>query len=357
MAKEGAGKQPPWQTVILSFYKGFSTALSAAIGDFVKTHSADASLVSNVLFFWKSLGDELLYTAVIENPRQAGALVAVWLKAVQAFGITLRESDNKGLDLKSTAWLAGFPLKNREVIFQSSSGQSADKVELDNDADASVEQYALLNEWYRESGGRKSDMQLDFLGTSIDTGFRLTGFSTPEKMCISIELALILCMSLVTGWGTEIKVQYDGNEVLKGVLGGREYPILWISVYTHNDVAMLEKRLLGARDHDLNPQAIVAYCRAFIASKDLFLISPFIYKCGTPDFEAIEPWYIDWLISRKSYLEKETEKARLKTEQSASDVESPSVATDAVAEQGAKETVERSTGEAASYFGKLGTRA
>lgn len=345
LAKEGKGNEPQWQSKILSFYKGFATDLSASLQDF-KTQNTpqDAAHVTNALCFWKSLGDELLYTAVVTSPRQIGALMTVWLKAVQKYGTSLREQS--ALDVKSTAWVAGFPYKNREVIFQTANGEPADFENIADDTDASVLQYKLLNQWHGDPPDR-AGLQLDFLGTSIDTGFRIASNSTPEKLCISVELALLLCSTQSSSVGESILIQYDGVQTFKGVLAGRSYPVFWVGVNTNNKLAALERKLLfgtAEAKPGLSGQDIRKYCEEYIRSKSQFLVSPFICNCDDPDFTAVEQWYVDWLLKRQERLSKELAKAESKAASSG----------DQGTNSGDQTMEETATQRAADYFHNLG---
>jgi len=93
--------------------------------------------------------------------------------------------------VKGTGWLAGFPVMNSVMPGDSVS-------------------------------------HFDFLGSSIDIGFRLSRFASPRKFIFSVELAYVLS---APGKLIENGFRYHGKEILKGVLANRPYPIFWLDCF------------------------------------------------------------------------------------------------------------------------------
>lgn len=101
------------------------------------------------------------------------------------------------LGLKATAWLAGFPVINSEV-------------------------------WLAQPG-EEDDFVRDFLGPSIDLGFRLTRFADGRRIPVSVDLAYLLAKS-ANHVSEELKptILFGSSESLKGVMDGKKYPVLWV---------------------------------------------------------------------------------------------------------------------------------
>lgn len=184
-------KVQPWIYFFNEFYKGFPVIFSHYAGQ------AYSKLGTNLLpeeqippLFWKSLGDELLFQNTITNRKQVSALVLAFKESIENFNFS-KESATFGLSVKGTAWLAGFPIKNAEVVLQN---------------------------------------KLDFIGPNMDLGFRLSKFATDSKMIISLSLAKILVHNI----DNELTFFYQGKQSLKGILNGIAYPIISVLVKSPN---------------------------------------------------------------------------------------------------------------------------
>jgi len=57
---------------------------------------------------WKTNGDELVYTVVLNKAEHVAYVLAAWTKALRNYRNDLIKQ-NHDLDVKGTAWLAGFP--------------------------------------------------------------------------------------------------------------------------------------------------------------------------------------------------------------------------------------------------------
>jgi hypothetical protein len=148
---------------------------------------------------WRFAGDEILLEVELEKHTES-------LQHLLAVRHALAESNRrwaeKGreLRLKATSWLGGFPVTNIEISLP----------------------------------GRDHSIILDFIGPSIDTGFRLAKFATERKFIISADLALMVLHASDTCRTTlskqDLRLRLDGRVELKGVLGGIPYPIIWIDL-------------------------------------------------------------------------------------------------------------------------------
>ncbi len=123
----------------------------------------------------------------------------------------------------------------------------------------------------------------DFLGSSIDIGFRLSRFSSTEKITISVETAILLMRdNYLTLEEKGINVYFDGTTKLKG-LGPLicDYPILWIDLLDKKKLERLKTsddssklQILKREIQKTNLSNLMEYCQTFIKSRDEKLIYP-----------------------------------------------------------------------------------
>ena len=179
---------------------------------------------------WKSLGDELLFYSKLTNSDQAVYLTLCFIEAIRSYTDHFK-GKSLPLSIKGTAWLAGFPVMNAEI---------------------------------------KSNDKNDFIGPSIDIGFRLTKLPTEKKFIISCDLACFLAAKSVP-----IKYHYDGKKSLKGVIDNEPYPIIWIEC-KRSETNHTEDELYGECDN----QQLLKFCKVFIEENKKFMIFPFIEGDG-----------------------------------------------------------------------------
>ena len=116
---------------------------------------------------WKALGDELIYSFPVASPRQASQLVNAFLSTVRTVDAACT-SDNKRIRVKGSAWLAGFPLRNRIINLPMPGLITKDK-QVD---------YPYPRE--------------DYLGPDMDIGFRIGKCSYPGMCVASMNLVELL---------------------------------------------------------------------------------------------------------------------------------------------------------------------
>lgn len=156
------------------------------------------------IHLWKALGDELIYCFEVENINILQSIVKAFLEVVIAFD--KKDVSHGQFRLKSSAWVAGFPVRNREVTFP---GPQL---------------------YTKSSDGTISDApypRMDFLGPDMDTGFRLGSCTHPGLMTLSVELSDLLSDS--ESVKDVFRVRLVGWKVLKGVWNDAPYPVIWIS--------------------------------------------------------------------------------------------------------------------------------
>ncbi|KQT06993.1 hypothetical protein [Rhizobium sp. Leaf386] len=236
---------------------------------------------------WKSAGDELLYVKILSDHREAVACVLCWMRTVDEYRVELKKK-YPSLDLKCTAWIAGFPITNTEVVF----AKRVDNEDISDDADPLYINLDLLHKFHADPKDRT--LTKDYIGPSVDAGFRLCDLSTARKFVISIDLALMIVHAIRArpSGADEIDVvlHYHGRVSLKGVLGGHPYPVFWIDMASESSLDKLEDRLLELQPR--NTDDVKRYCEEFFSAHNANIMIPYIagdqdpYFAGMPDLHA-----------------------------------------------------------------------
>lgn len=170
-----------WPKVIESFIEDVPLEVAKAS----QTQEIPDSLQLRV---WKMLGDEVLFQTTLTSYSDVVRHLSAVKTAMTIYSQSLKERDFS-LGLKGTAWVAGFPVTNREV----------------------------------EIGD-----QTDYVGPAIDLGFRLAGHSTQRKFIVDCGIAMMLIQAREAERLDLHPLFFDGCESLKGV--GAPYPLLWMSM-------------------------------------------------------------------------------------------------------------------------------
>ncbi len=168
---------------------------------------------------WKAIGDESVFILKLENPIQALVAVKVFSEAVKKIRAHMRDKKWNPLNVKASAWLAGFPVNNSEIVL------GPRNIELPAPKDAQAMKYVAPlayrygREHLKERAGidtKAADLPfpsgkigtiedcaqdalhqyLDYVGPQVDVGFRLADLATPEKMTVSADLAYLLARTL-----------------------------------------------------------------------------------------------------------------------------------------------------------------
>jgi len=137
---------------------------------------------------WKAIGDELVFVSEIERMDGIPTLLRALRSAVNRWN---RGYEDSRVLVKGGAWLAGFPVMNSIIP--------------------------------GEAKGRH-----DYIGSSIDTGFRLCRFASPRQLVIGIEVAYVIARlddSLVE------ELHFHGRHEIRGVLKDQPYPIFRLDCF------------------------------------------------------------------------------------------------------------------------------
>jgi hypothetical protein len=162
-----------WFSPISQFYKQIEILFAQEwrLYDENRIKSADY-LAGEPPEFWKSIGDEVIYVKSIKNHLEAYCCLNCWIKAVNAYRKTLTQKFPK-LNVKSSAWIAGFPVANSEVILGTNASTAQ---EGEGGSDPVYDNVKLLIKYYKE---QTTNLVRDFIGPSIDIGISLRVFGKP----------------------------------------------------------------------------------------------------------------------------------------------------------------------------------
>ncbi|MGZ6020399.1 MAG: hypothetical protein ACXWKO_17150, partial [Phenylobacterium sp.] len=174
------------------------------------------------------------------------------------------------LDVKSTAWIGMFPAPNAEVFFRRGGVQ----FRTDSTDDAILLQAEMRDQWH--AGNDRGDIIRDFVGPSIDTGFRLSAWSTPRRMVLSADLAFLLTSSY-SAEDEPLPLHFSGAQKLRGVVGEQPYPMIWLPVGAGARVDVRDDAI-GRKLAD--PMMLRSFCEAIIEQN---------YKSFTPLFLTDDP--------------------------------------------------------------------
>jgi hypothetical protein len=141
---------------------------------------------------WKVMGDEVIFVATPASAEELVNLLLALLRTMNAY--EERYLDDLPLRLKGTAWLADFAGPNIELEIPELSGGDGVRA-------------------------------IDFIGPDLDLGFRVTKFSRPACLTLSLDVADLV---MTAGNAAQAALHLIGAEELKGVMFGRPYPIIWM---------------------------------------------------------------------------------------------------------------------------------
>lgn len=301
---------PPWLSPIANFFGSFQEAFVREWRQFKNQIAPKLGIEVTIdPTFWKANGDELIFVKELVDRKEVLGCIDAWLKALK---VVRKQLISEGLDVKATAWTAGFPVTNSEFVFQSGSVLSAAPFE----DDPRLQQFSLLEQWHQDDPKTKN-LVMDFIGPSVDIGFRLTSRATPRHFVISVDIAYLLsAIPFHTDDDIEIEdpvIFYGGRTELKGVLGGRPYPVFWIDAASKERFDQAEDALLKASPAQKSD--IERFCLEFYRRNSTLMLLPFIFKEDVgndhkkfPDnyIEALEHLRDKWEAEKQRYLD-ETE--------------------------------------------------
>lgn len=294
----------PWLSPILEFYEQFSSIFHTIW----KRSASDAQQrltwpIGEPPTIWKAVGDELIFTKQINDHREAYVCVAAWIETTQEYR-KRQHFLTAGLDLKCAAWIAGFPINNAEVILYDSSNSDL------STCDDGDYVYGNLARLEHRANGKNVTALRDFIGPSIDTGFRVSSVASPRKFAITVDLAFMLAHA-AGNLGTlappikHLVFFYDGRTSLKGVTNGAPYPIFWVNGSETERFETIEDAI---EKREAVPHSQVKdFCEHFLEkNKDTHVMRPFLYSDSDKTFNVIPPLHLEKLYTLANYFKNES---------------------------------------------------
>lgn len=170
------------------------------------------------ILVWKYLGDEVLLYVSIQDFESDAMIYEIpnlvfTIQSKVATDIqTLINNKKLNLDIKSTIWIAGVKNVKSQVF---------------NPNDISVIDSNYQNLKMSLTVGNQ--LQVDFLGPDMDTGFRVAKFAYHHKVVLSADFAYLLyrMKKPKKQKGIDDCIKIVSFEILKGVWNNKYYPIIW----------------------------------------------------------------------------------------------------------------------------------
>lgn len=262
-----------WRPEILSFYSSFDHIFRAQYRAFSETHQHDVPAPE----FWKSNGDELLYVCELQGLSHAHAVMHVWVAALEEYRAVACEA-SQHLDVKSTAWIGLFPVPNSEVFFR----RGVTQLEA---SDPMVAQSDMRDEWYANPNSHT--ITRDFVGPSIDTGFRLTSWASPNRLVLSVDLAFLLTGAYSRGVGP-LRLHVSGREKLRGIIDDQPYPTIWIPIGGRSQVVERPGSHVAT-----DRSTIRSYCEAIIEQNYQSITPLHLAGARYEDFDWVPPYILN----------------------------------------------------------------
>ena len=230
-----------WCAVFETFYEDFYHQL---LGEYLSFERSGATIgISDPIepCLWKFVGDEILFYAPLTDARQTLEHIRSFGQAIILYNDRLRD-EGKNVQCKGTAWIGGFPVNNRIVITQ--------------------------------------DSNIDFIGSSIDCGFRLTKYSSPRRLVVSLDLLWMFAESFLqctkSTFYRAVQFKYHGEYELKGVFSGKRYPVFWYDLNYEGEC--IEEQWLPQQPY-CGVESIIAFCNKVVKkAKKYDFIRPFIHN-------------------------------------------------------------------------------
>ena len=310
---------PSWHRTLLSFHNEFDLVLKEILNvNFQNEEKIEFTI-------WKRLGDEILYKIELKNGIDAFKAIIVMMLTIkkyrtqrQILNCNYKPEQASHLNIKATFWMAGFPLLNLEIPKETMTNL------LDGNRPNS---HTLINQ-LSFSKASMLNGAIDYVGPSIDTGFRLTGKSDKNRIIISFEIAyllakiysdanpgdevrkikdLLLEMKLFQGDKPELfdNIFFEGNTELKGVYRNEyNYPLFWITSPYKEDISNPNSVFYPA----CNPEKTLDNCTKFIQEMRNYILKPYIPGCkylGEPPSN-----YMSYLECWNDFLDDEYKNAQ-----------------------------------------------
>lgn len=258
-----------------SEFKGIFASRFAAIC--AKNHNLCNDFAKELPKLWKTVGDELIFVNRVHSHAQVITYVSAFKEAMEVY--SNQKLKDHELDVKGNGWLASFPYPNQTINVHYNPSEMVTE-EIETKADEHPHSY-------------------EFLGSGIDSGFRISKNSTASFFTISPSLALAICMVKrnedTLGKLGKFEVIFNGLNQLKGVIEGDDFPILGINTERDIERDALNKTirsLSGAVIADQN--TLAEYLKKF--ERYHFVNSPALKLSGADEDVELPEYYTDTFL-------------------------------------------------------------
>ncbi|ADG91858.1 conserved hypothetical protein [Arcobacter nitrofigilis DSM 7299] len=242
-----------WAIAFKNFYDEIRKILNDKYNEIIKRENIEKENFY-FPFQWRIIGDEIVFFSVVKS----FVHILYHLEASKNTIVDFNKDKKKiPFSVKGTAWIAGFPVNN--TIIKSSSEKG-------------------LN---FNSNGKISDFEnVNFLGPSIDIGFRISKYSSSRKFILSIDLAMIVTYLINNKQSiSKFKFYFDNNQMLKGVGVDGQYPIIWI--LSEDDIKEKDSFYLE-KSSPCCTKLLYDHLKSTL--ENLNLLPPFIIGCEHSEF-------------------------------------------------------------------------
>ncbi len=188
---------------------------------------------------WKFLGDEIIFVTHIDDFKYIYPHIEAFKKALVDYNV-----EEKTLKIRFTSWLAEFPIVNTILG--------------DIKANFKKEIY--------------SKTEVDFLGPSIDLGFRIAKYSSERKIVISVDLAFTLLKYCLDNKIKPYYFYFDKEQAAIGLINNK-YPIIWIDNFDGENP--IEDELYGVSRKECDYDQLFKFCENHINSDKYKIMKPF----------------------------------------------------------------------------------
>jgi hypothetical protein len=128
-----------------------------------------------------------------------------------------------------------------------------------------------------EGSDRSHTPWTDFIGRQIDIGFRISKYSTLNRLVLSVEYCILLLRdNYLTLEDEGILLHYDGRKPVKGLLEQLGYPIVYVDMYDRFEHSEVE--LMGTSVKQSNLITLMRLLEEYIPKTNSVLYYPFIHE-------------------------------------------------------------------------------
>jgi len=240
----------------------FNTQMSAYFMGCINSNKTkpiyeDISKLIIIPDIWKSVGDEIIYKVRIKSYKVALFYILNFKESIETYvSKHYSNSETYGhLDLKATSWTAGFPVKNSILT----------SIQANKDF-------------------------TDYIGPSMDVGFRICKFSTNRRFVIGHSLAIFL----LEYKSDHLKIIYQGKQKIHGI--DKDYPIIYIQM---NNKRIKDDEFVLTNACEPDGTKLLDYLKSDKKNE-----VPFLSECEF--FDTISEQYKELFTFQLKYIDKDT---------------------------------------------------